>query len=105
METALSERVVLLGRRLFIICLFDFLKWFYYARYIGDGEKEGYSVRFYSKYVCVCVVIVKDFLRTAYLRILKFNTNIGCEKLYCVLENQTPTAYHSLYLSIFLSLN
>ena len=36
-------------------------------------------------------------------RILKFSTNIGYDKLYCVLKNQPHMAYQSLYLSIFLS--
>ena len=36
-------------------------------------------------------------------RILKFGTNLGYVKLYCVLENQPSSAYHSLYLIIFLS--
>ena len=35
-------------------------------------------------------------------RILKFGTNIGYDKLYCVLKNQPHMAYQSLYLSIFL---
>ena len=38
-------------------------------------------------------------------RILKFGTNIGYDKLYCVLKNQPHMAYQSLYLSIFLSSN
>ena len=36
---------------------------------------------------------------------MKFGTNIGYGKLYCVRENQPSPAYQSLYLSIFLSLN
>ena len=36
-------------------------------------------------------------------RILKFGTNIGYDKLYCVLKIQPHMAYQSLYLSIFLS--
>ena len=36
-------------------------------------------------------------------RILKFGTNIGYDKLYCVIKIQPHTAYQSLYLSIFLS--
>ena len=54
--------------------------------------------------VCVCnFFFVKDFSGTTEPRILKFGTNVGY-KLYCVRENQPPPAYHSLYLSIFLSL-
>ena len=37
-------------------------------------------------------------------RILKFGTNVGYDLLYCVKENQHAAAYHSFYLSIFLSL-
>ena len=36
-------------------------------------------------------------------RILKFGTNVGYDLLYCVKENQHAAAYHSPYLSIFLS--
>ena len=60
-------------------------------------------------YVCVCVCVcvnfffVKDFSGTTVPRILKFGTNIGYDKLYCVLKNQPHMAYQSLYLSIFLS--
>ena len=36
-------------------------------------------------------------------RILKFCTNIGYDKLYCVLKNQPQMAYQSLYLSVFVS--
>ena len=37
-------------------------------------------------------------------RILKFGKNVGYDFLYCVKENWHAAAYHSLYLSIFLSL-
>ena len=59
--------------------------------------------------MCVCVSLcvnfffVKDFSGTTVPRILKFGTNIGYDKLYCVLKNQPHMAYQSLYLSIFLS--
>ena len=59
--------------------------------------------------VCVCVSLcvnfffVKDFSGTTVSSILKFGTNIGYGKLYCVLKNQPHMAYQSLYLSIFLS--
>ena len=36
--------------------------------------------------------------------ILKFCTNIEYDLVYCLKENWHPHAYHSLYLSIFLSL-
>ena len=49
-------------------------------------------------------IFVKDFTENAKSRILKFDTNIGNDKLYCVLENQPPPDYHSVYLSIFLFL-
>ena len=47
-------------------------------------------------------ICVKDFSGTTAPRILKFSTNVWYDFLYCVKENQH--AYHSLYLSIFLSL-
>ena len=54
----------------------------------------------------MCVFVnsfsVKDFSETTYLRILKFGTNIGYDKLYCVTKNQPHIAYQFLY-SIFLS--
>ena len=59
--------------------------------------------------MCVCVSLcvnfffVKDFSGTTMPSILKFGTNIGYDKLYCVLKNQPHMAYQSLYLSIFLS--
>ena len=49
-------------------------------------------------------ICVKDFSETTVPRILKFGTNVGYDLLYCVKENQHAAAYHSLYLSIFLSL-
>ena len=49
-------------------------------------------------------ICVKDFSGTTAPRILKFGTNVGYDLLYCVKENQHAAAYHSLYLSIFLSL-
>ena len=48
-------------------------------------------------------ICVKDFWGTTVPRILKFGTNVGYDLLYCVKENQHAAAYHSLYLSIFLS--
>ena len=58
--------------------------------------------------VCACVCVnffsVKDFSGTACHRMMKFGTNIGYGKLYCVRKNQPSPAYQSLYLSIFLSL-
>ena len=44
--------------------------------------------------------LFKDFSGTTGPRILKFCTNIGCEYLYCVRENQHPHACLFLYLSI-----
>ena len=55
--------------------------------------------------MCLCkFFFVKDFSGTTEPRILKFGTNVGYNLLYCVRANQPPPAYHSLYLSIFLSL-
>ena len=48
-------------------------------------------------------ICVKDFSGTTAPRILKIGTNVGYDLLYCVKENQ-HAAYHSLSLSIFLSL-
>ena len=49
-------------------------------------------------------ICVKDFSGTTAPRILKFGTNVGYDLLYCVKENQHAASYHSLHLSIFLSL-
>ena len=49
-------------------------------------------------------ICVKDFSGTTEPRILKFGINVGYNLLYCLRENQPPPAYHSHYLSIFLSL-
>ena len=48
-------------------------------------------------------ICVKDFSGTSVPRILKFGTNVGYDLLYCVKENQHAAAYHSPFLSIFLS--
>ena len=53
--------------------------------------------------LCVNTFFVKDFSETTVPRILKFGTNIGYDKLYCVFKNQPHMAYLSLYFSIFLS--
>ena len=56
-------------------------------------------------YVCVnFFFFVNDFSGATEPRILKFDTNVGYDLLYCMRENQPPPAYHSLYLSRFLSL-
>ena len=49
-------------------------------------------------------ICVKDFSGTTMPRILKLGTNVGYDLLYRVKENQHAAAYHSPYLSIFLSL-
>ena len=49
-------------------------------------------------------ICVKDSSGTTIPRNLKFGTNIEYDLLYCVRENQHPHAYHSLYLSNYLSL-
>ena len=58
--------------------------------------------------LCVCLcetfVFVKDFSGNTLPRILKFDTNIDYDLLYCVREKQHPNVYHFLYLYIFLSL-
>ena len=66
---------------------------------------RGYIVFAFS--VCVCVFVcklfffVKDFSGTTVPRILKFSTNIGYDKLYCVLKNQQHMAYQSLFCPFF----
>ena len=57
---------------------------------------RGYIVLAFS--VCVLTCFVKYLLGTSVPRILKFGTNIGYDKLYCVLKNQPHMAYQSLYL-------
>ena len=49
-------------------------------------------------------ICVKDFAGTIMPRILKFDTHVEYDLLYYVKRNQTPSVYHSLYLSIFVSL-
>ena len=49
-------------------------------------------------------ICVNDFSGIIVPRILKFGANVGNDLLYCVKENQHAAAYHSPYLSIFLSL-
>ena len=66
---------------------------------------SGFIVFVFSVCLCVCVCLcVKDFTGATEPRILKFDTKFGYNLLYCVRENQPPPAYHSLSLSIFLSL-
>ena len=48
-------------------------------------------------------ICVKYFLGTTAPRILKCGSNVGYDLFYCVKENQHAAAYHSLNLSIFLS--
>ena len=47
---------------------------------------------------------MKDFSGKTAPRILKLSTQVGYDLLFCVKQNQSPAAYHSLDLSIFLSL-
>ena len=68
---------------------------------------EVYSFCLFSNCVCLCVnffFLSKISQELLNLEILKFGTNVGYNLLYCVSENQPPPAYHSLYLSISLSL-
>ena len=71
---------------------------------------DGAHIVFVFSVTMLVDVCVNFFLRQRFLkkttepRILKFGANVGYNLLYCVRENQPPPAYHSLYLSIFLSL-
>ena len=47
---------------------------------------------------------VKNFSATTLVRILKFDTKLDSNELYCVTKEQPHIAYQSLYLFIFLSL-
>ena len=49
-------------------------------------------------------IFVKDFSATTWVRILKFDTKLDSDELYCVTKEQPHIAYQSLYLLIFLSL-
>ena len=49
-------------------------------------------------------ICVNNFSGTTVPGILKFGTNVGYDLFCCVKENQYAAAYHSPYLSIFLSL-
>ena len=49
-------------------------------------------------------ICVNAFSGTTAPRILKFGTNVGYDLLYCGKENLHAAAYHSLDLSMFLSL-
>ena len=63
-------------------------------------------------FVCLLVCLsvnffsVKDFSATNWVRILKFGTKLDSDELYlyCVTKKQPHSAYQSLYLFIFLSL-
>ena len=54
--------------------------------------------------VCKLFFFVKDFSATNWVRILKFGTQLDSDELYCVIKKQPHSAYQSLYLFIFLSL-
>ena len=81
----------------------------YHRGYVSFAHFLLYFLPFPCVCVCVCVSLcvnfffVKDFSGTTVPRILKFGTDIGYDKLYCVIKNQPHTAYQSFYSSIFLS--
>ena len=58
------------------------------------------------RFVCLSVNFfsVKDFSATYWVRILKFGIKLDSDELYCVTKKQPHSAYQSLYLFIFLSL-
>ena len=47
---------------------------------------------------------VKDFSATTWVRILKFDTKLDSDELYCVTKEQPHIAYLSLYILFFISL-
>ena len=50
--------------------------------------------------VCKLFFSVKDFSATNLFRILKFDTKLDSDELYCVTKIQPHSAYQSLYLFI-----
>ena len=85
------------------------------AKYIMGQTNQDPEIYFYLLFPCLLFSIshsnvihreicVKDVSGTTAPRILKCGTNVGYVLLYCVKENQHAAAYHSLYLSILLSL-
>ena len=60
-----------------------------------------YSFCFFCLYVHLCVC--KLFSSKTVPRILKLGTDVGCDLLYCVKENQSPAAYHSICPFFFAS--
>ena len=44
---------------------------------------------------------VKDFSATTWVRILKFDTKLDSDELYCVTKEQPHIVYQSLYLFVF----
>ena len=65
---------------------------------------------FVRLFVCLSVNFfsVKNFSATTWVRILKFDTKLNSDELYCVAKNphkkQPHVSYQSLYLFISLSL-
>ena len=65
---------------------------------------RGYIGFVFSVIMCVHFLFIKGFSGTTIIpSILKFGTNVVYYWLYWIKENQTPPAFHSLYLSTFLS--
>ena len=68
-----------------------------------DGYRRGYVsfahfLLYFLPFPCVCVCVcnfffVKDSSGTTVPRILKFGTNIGYDKLYCVRKNQPHNGF------------
>ena len=84
------------------------------AKYIVGQKNQDDEIYFYHLFpfflfstshsnVIHREICVKDFSGTTAPRILKFGTNVANDLLYCVRENQHAAAYHTPYLSIFLS--
>ena len=71
-----------------------------------------YIVFAFSVIMFVCLLVclsvnffsVKDFSAATWVRILKVGTKLDSDELYCITKKRPHTAYQSLYLFIFLSL-
>ena len=76
---------------------------------VSDGYRRGYVsfahfLLYFRMFVCVFTFFLSKISQELLdLGFLKFCTNFGYDKLYCVTKNQPHIAYQFLYLSIFSS--